>query len=467
MTEPSTPAPSPASPKKAKKPLWRRMLKWSIRALVVLVVLGLTTYAGVYYWAAKTINGQISQIRAAGEPLTFDDLVALAPKVERSQDAGPYYLAAAELVDTAYQYNDSQQFDDAHWSVFFDLSHPAVKISPDDLAWAHRAVELNRLPLDLVDRGSALPGCGADIRLRHGIAVALSRLARLRELLDECSLRTRVLAAQGQTGPAIASLQSSAGLLRVLDHQPIVLDYLVQVAMQCRICDDARFILERPRSEADLQKLEEALKQVHVAEPRRVFLAERVYAMERMRNLIAHGTPATPEDSNLPTLPERQTWAEFGMTGRLMVAYALPIYVRYIDVASKDWPELIPAIQDIADKPNSIWDKIDSPSLTRSIILSARSMACYRSTLVALRIEIYRLAHNGQLPQNIEQLPDFSGLPTDPFTGRPLMYLTVPDGYCIFSAGRGNPNDDSTNRDADPIKWSSRWGIHIRTNPPQ
>ena len=47
-------------------PLWRRLLKWALRAAAVTVVLGIAAYASANYWAAKTIHAEIARIRAAG-----------------------------------------------------------------------------------------------------------------------------------------------------------------------------------------------------------------------------------------------------------------------------------------------------------------------------------------------------------------------------------------------------------------
>ena len=84
---------------KPKKPLWRRLLKWTVRVAIVLVVLGIVAYAVTSYWAARRISAEVSRIRAAGEPLTFAELDKPALKVDRAQDAAPFYAAARELVD--------------------------------------------------------------------------------------------------------------------------------------------------------------------------------------------------------------------------------------------------------------------------------------------------------------------------------------------------------------------------------
>ena len=149
-----------------------------------------------------------------------------------------------------------------------------------------------------------------------------------------------------------------------------------------------------------------------------------------------------------------------------MIAKGLPTYARYIDAASGDWPAIITAVQAVADKPASVWDQISGPSFTTAMVYHGRGLSTYRSTLIAIQIERFRLAHAGQLPDSFAQLPNANDFPKDSFTGNALLYVKTPDGYCVFSAGRGHPEDSKVNRDKDPVEWSRRWGTHIRIPSP-
>jgi hypothetical protein len=442
---------------KPKKPLWRRLLKWTLRVVIVLVVLGIAAYAATNYWSSRTLHNEIARIRAAGEPLTFAELDALTPKVDRDQDAGPYYTAAAELAIPDFEYVE------ANHEAFFGRKAPAV--TPEILTLAHRSLEQNHLALDLLDRGSALPGCNSDIQLQFGIEVAFPHMSKPRGLLNLASLRSRVLAIDGQGDQAVESIISSLGLLRTMDRQPMILDALVQTAMLARCGDDVRFVLENGHpTDAALQKLSDAMARVKVIHPRQMFIAERVYYLEITRDFIAMGPRNDPQDPGGETLTElskRQMWSSLGLAGRIRTARNLPRYVRLIEAASGDWPGLFASIEKEGEKPASIWGGI-----TKTMVMGAYQISSYRSALLAIQIERFRLAHAGQLPDSLAQLPNAGDLPRDPFTGNPLLYVKTPDGYCVLSAGRGHPEDSNVDRDKDPVEWSRRWGIHIRTTSP-
>lgn len=447
--------PAPPLP---RKPWWRLMLKWTWRVALVLVVLGVAAYAVLDYRAARAIHNEITRIRAAGEPLTFGDLGSLLPRVKRDQDAGPYYAAATELAI------DDFGIPDPNYNAFYGRQAPAV--SPEILAQAHHSLEQNRLALELLDRGSALPGCNADIQLDCGIQVALPHLRKVRGLLDVASLRSRVLAYDGQGDRAVKSIISALGLLRIVERQPVLIDSMVYTWILARVSDDTRFLLDKGHpTDAALQKLDVALRSLCLLQPRQIILAERVYMLEIMRDIITLGSRTNADEPNGPSLPERQIMrSSLGLRlgGRIMTANSLPDYARFINAASGDWPVVINVLQLETNKPASHLASIRRESWLRAIVMAARQVSNYRSSQIAVRIEHFRLAHGGQLPDSLAQLPNSSDLPKDPFTGNDLLYVKIPDGYCIFSAGRGNPEDSNVDREKDPVAWSRRFGIHIR-----
>ncbi len=66
-----------------------------------------------------------------------------------------------------------------------------------------------------------------------------------------------------------------------------------------------------------------------------------------------------------------------------------------------------------------------------------------RSTVTALACERYRQKHN-QWPGKLEQLvPEFlPSVPNDPFTGKPFLLKTLPDGIIIYSIGKNEIDED-------------------------
>jgi hypothetical protein len=121
-------------------------------------------------------------------------------------------------------------------------------------------------------------------------------------------------------------------------------------------------------------------------------------------------------------------------------------------------PGVIDATEAIANEPRSNWElfaRIAAPSFARSVDTGARLVATLRSTIVALRIERFRLA-NGRLPDSLNQLTDAKTLPGEPFTGEDLIYRRKPDGFYVYGLENGRDTG------GEPLNGQgSNWGIHV------
>jgi hypothetical protein len=94
---------------------------------------------------------------------------------------------------------------------------------------------------------------------------------------------------------------------------------------------------------------------------------------------------------------------------------------------------------------------------TNVVTKFAQSTAFLRTTETALAVERYRLAHSGQIPQDLSALTPLylDAVPADPFDGQPLRFKRLSKGYVIYSVGSdgrddgGKENTSVTNGVAD------------------
>ena len=84
---------------KKKSQLGRKILRRLGYTLGIVIVLGGLVWVVWNHLATKKLGSEIDKIRAAGEPLTYKDLIEGIPKIEEKENAGRYYAAALELVD--------------------------------------------------------------------------------------------------------------------------------------------------------------------------------------------------------------------------------------------------------------------------------------------------------------------------------------------------------------------------------
>ncbi len=429
---------------KPKRKLWKRIVGGLAKTVVVLVVLALIARSIINYVAARKMQTAISQIEADGDPVTFDDLDALMPKVDARQDAGRLYDAATVLLLEF----DRQKYMD----IFHDAmdSWPIKKPADSILNEIETVLHDNHRVFELVDEGAAISNCRYDLQAQHGFDKALKTLSRFRYAAQLISLRTRYLAFQGETEQAVDSAVASLAFPRAFDRQPIIIAYLVQSAIESLACADVIDLLEIAQlDDASLRKLQNAINRIDRIEMLGKSLrADRVVAIGMYRNTF------------IPSGFSNQMGIYATPGSAYLIAGQLEDQRNYIKAADQPWPK---AFEDIkAYKPQSLFGANLAGSLTSVAQQTGRKITTTRATLTAVMIERYRLA-NAEYPKSLQQLvPQYTdAVPVDPFTGKELLYRLNEDSYTVYGVGE-NCKDDGG--DILDHKKSLDWGVRVRVN---
>ncbi len=450
------------SPDKKMRPRWRRYLRGLIIAAVVLSLVAITGEAIFGYVQARRLDGEIARIRAAGEPLTLKDLEANQPTVNESDDAGPCYEAALALIRG--KGSSSLLADYGRVLKVSPTSRPDRKVVDD----VQRLLADNALALDMLDRGAGCSGCRFDIGIGHGMDCTVNRVSRLREASRLLSLRAIVDASRGEGDKAIDSLIGLLRLRRTLQHQPVMLVYMVDVACLGMASSHVASVLEIcGPSDSALGRVLDAL--LAADDPRsleRMVLAERAYGFQMMRDGTTFGNapPAPPDAEGAPS----DHWSAWGFLTQPVELYWAVGYLRdlrgFLQRARRPLPEALGSPEDRASNW-SLFGQIIAPSVDRAFVLSALSTADVRCTAVAIMVEQYRRAH-GRLPETLAYLvPEQTrSLPKDPFTGKDLLYRHTSQSFTVYSVGedgKDNGGDLERAKTDDPPPAPDK-GLSIR-----
>ncbi len=456
------------------RPLWRRVLRGIVVGAVAVFLLALTARLAWGYVEARRLNAEIARIRAAGEPVTFEDLRSntaspvIKPSVETGEadDAGPYYEAAlallrdrnaAPLWDACGAYRDALRTS--------PTSRPTRNVAES----VERLLTDNALALDMLDRGAQCPTCRFDIGIEFGMGRCLEQLARARAAAKLLAARTLVRASQGRGDEAVESLISLLRLRRMFDP-PITIAYLVEIASVSLACEDAAIILELCRpSDAALMRLGDALLTIdapRLLETRgrvverayaefsgetgspltlleRSVLAERVYGLQCMRDLISDRLGSAPASNGTGPLPGQ--WPAAGFWMRPMALHWAAGYLRdlgeFVQLARRPLPEALDAIRS-GEPARSTFGRLIAPALEKMFVQTAGADAETACAGVAIAVERYRRARH-RLPATLDELvPEYArSLPSDPFNGKELLYRHDERSYVVYSVGE-NGNDD-------------------------
>jgi hypothetical protein len=417
------------------KPLWRRVLRRIILAAVLLLILAAAVLSVWDFRVSRRLQSEMARIRAAREPVTFQDLKTRLPKVDEAVNAARFYQAGMDLITRSAETGDLT-VEYGHCSTQGPAARPGKKL----LAQSRSVLADNQLALAMFDNATNLPVCRNDLWIENGIGAILPRLSRPRQAARLLSLRTCCLTLEGKSDAAVDSAVTSLRMTRLLDDQPLLIAYLVKIACQTLAFRDAQFVLQfGAPSEKALARLQNAL--LEVDQPREVhdmILGERVYQIETMRTLIAGASDLTPVQAPENLMPERwpQTyrlspWLKQMALDTLRDSDAVLVAVR------NAWPA---AFNDLKNaRPIGVFGQILTPAYQHVLVQVGRKMAAGRCTAVAVMIERYRRAHRERLPQTLADLvPAYAAaLPLDPFTGKPLLYRRDKNDYTVYSV-----NDD-------------------------
>ncbi|HOW69415.1 MAG TPA: hypothetical protein PKY77_02340 [Phycisphaerae bacterium] len=411
---------------KPKRTWWRRVLKW-------VAVAGVLLFVGVLIWGwhvTRQLRAEITRIRDAGEPLVFKDLEAGSPRLEEDQDAGWYYNAALALVHPKGIIEALEPY----WAA---ATRPASQPSAEQHGHARRILERNRLALEMFDRGAALPFGRFSLDMQYGMGPSIERLTVVRSAFKLLSLRTREAVGRGRADQAVESVISSFAALRVFRPQPAVIVHISGVTCRSLLLTDAQAVLNLAQlPEESLARLQRVVQDSWLDnEVERMVLADRVYGIAGMRSdllgLVDEQAAARlAEESTAPSMPGG-SWLN-PIPRQLALGY-LKDMDRLLQASRKPWPEIVAAMNQ-PDLARSTLGRLLVPSITRSVVLTGRSLAQVRCTAVAIMIRRHLITH-GKLPDTLAELvpAHTDPLPADPFTGKSLIYKREAGGYVVYS----------------------------------
>lgn len=413
------------------QPVRRRW--WTVPLLLVGFLL-LCVVAVWWYLQRSELRQRYRAIRAAGQPVTFEELNA-------------YYALPAGVEDITALWVDAL----SRSSNIVDLPEaaklPLIGDGPAIPAWGKDWAEKDQVATFLDNHSETLiaihQAAAADggVRyphdLRDGVETLLPHVQNLRSSSRLLTLEADLRARNRDTDGTVESLRGQFAVGRTLDGDPILVSFLVRLAVDGGAVDNASQLLPEiePTREQLLAIQEDLRRTDYHAELENALIGERVFGLNFFGN------------SNLTGLGAIQT--------KLLDISATESKVKYIDMmneamATSRRPWLVGMFNEpwLANwNPNSMnpTDQMYSvliPQLDQCFLAAGRQEAKLLSLDAAIAAELYRRDH-GELPKSLEDLvPDYlAAVPTDPFNGEPVRYVVNENDFVIYGLGE-DLNDD-------------------------
>ena len=441
-----------------RKPFWRRTLGRLTLSIVVLIVLSFVANSVWAFVTARAIKKELEAIRAAGEPVTFEDLDRHYAQIDAGDDAGRFYQAAISLMEGT----DDEQLPDL-LNLYKAKAEQWPLESPKDGTQerAERLLGLNEQVLELVDKAAPLPECSYDMRVRQGTKAVIEAMDGPQNLVVLAILRVIYKALRNEGDAAAVAMISALQVPRVLEREPILILHLLAMVLRHKVCENVLpLVLESGPSEAILARLQQALSDVDRPEGlSESLLVERVFALLFFRNVFV-GTLTL-------NLPEGTFHGQFpvdGFFGRAVLQSWALGYLRdlgkFLRASREPWPEILGAFEKI--QAESQFGKMLQSSWEPTLESIGVSLTWARSARVAVLVERYRLA-NGRLPQSLAELAAAfaENLPSDPYSGGDLILRREDGSYTVYGLG-ANQKDDGGAVERDEQGESLDVGVRVR-----
>jgi len=434
----------------------RRM--WWICGLLVVVpaVLLLLCGGGVAVWfgvrqrtATQDVLAEAERIRAAGEPITADDLYAYHVVPGDVIDITPLWIAALDSFDEKQLSADGARVPIFGQEIFGEreVTHDeATLVATEDFLRKYEPT------IELALKAAAAQGeCRFPVEFEDGIDALLPYPQKMRSVTRLFALRTRVSKARGDHAKAIESIEAIFAAARSQRHQLTIVEQLVAMAIGgLGYIETERLLNETELSEEELARLSAAVSSVKPEEGlTRAMLGERA--------MIFHGF------YHLGQLTGSDDPAKFPGEGQLTLPvdcrYYLDIMGQTIEASRMTYPDALGAAEQVHARMTADMKEplarftytvtlLMAPAMNAAFEATARNVARRDTTLCALAAERFRRAH-GRMPQKLDELvPEFlPGVPTDPFDGQPLRLNADAGELRFYSVAKDRKDDGGVEKD--------------------
>jgi hypothetical protein len=410
------------------------------RWMWVFMLLAVVTLAfGLWVWVFQPgrVRAELERIRAAGEPVTVEELAEMYPTPAEQEDATQRWLDAFAAVGAAVEQTDPGVYN----ALPYVGRGPEIPLPGEP--WPEQGDVENFLAehaesLRLLHEAAGHGGAARfPVDFRQGVNVPLLHVNELRSAARFLVLEAEVDAHTGNAGGAAEAVRAMFAAARSVENEPMLVSQLVRSAVETMTIREIERLLPAVEfADADLEQWQEELRRADYRSGMcRAMMAERVFGKMVREDPASYGVRGA---SNVAA----RLW------GSADLVFYLQLMGRMVDAGKKPWPEALESAAAVEAEvaalrdPRYVLTKVMLPSIGRSYSAAARTTALNRACDAGLAVELYR-RRGGTLPESLKALvPEFlPEVPTDPFDGKPLRYVVSDGDYAVYSVGADGKDD--------------------------
>jgi hypothetical protein len=377
----------------------------------------------LFVWRTGTrLEGRLSALRQAGEPLQIADL-AHEP-IPPEKDAGVFLRRAASDLDAIQKELET---------LYPRIGYPKGKLTPAEQERLEKLFAAYPQVMPLLEQAAACPDYDPGLDTTQPrtpfLEACMDLSSRHRPLYRILRARSALLLSKGRADDAVASQILLLRLTRHWRREPLLIGYLVVAVGEYPAMEVINRVLQAGPVSPDTRRAIDAELALHDTMEGYTWAlrTERVFSLASVRDLPSSGL-----------------WLTRGFVNDLMLRL-LDLYDRQLQDAPRPY---IRVVEDRKKAPPprgglNLYGALVTllePGLISGLEAADRVRALARSLRILNAVQV-RVPAGRDQPPPLQDL----GLPaeatTDPFNGEPLRVKRTPEGWMVYSVG-GNGVDD-------------------------
>jgi hypothetical protein len=411
----------------------------SSRTLLLLLAIGLLIPAAFIVWRigiSWKVHSRLSALRRAGYPSSMAELqqIYYSPIPDKENNA-LFFTAALKNLKSTNGFKSSVPF----W-----IGPSGYTLADDSVL--HSADGSNSIKAFLSQNAGVWknvrekpPGENARYPLdfSNHLANAKFHLIKAQDGVRLLLLSALSNGEAGNTDVATTDLNAALRLTQSLGNEPIVMSQMVHIKCDLMIVPCLERILRaKPLKEAQLSSLAKSFQHTEIPDA-----MERAMAGEECFGIWLFSQAMHPASNS----SRRELYIIMKLTGYMDADFNeyLKLMEEEIATGRMPLPQRLDAAKNLDMTVGAVSPKLHLltsimiPNYYQAQLAQADDVARIHLTLVAIALERYRLAHNDQLPDMLQELVPvyLPAVPADPFDGKPVHYQMLSKGYLIYSIG--------------------------------
>jgi hypothetical protein len=422
---------------------------------IIILILIITSFIYSRFICKSEIQKKLEAIKAEGYPVTLKELNEWYSIPDGVENAADYFADAFTDAFTYYKKWNDEDLEQLPVVGKAKLPGRTEPLTEETKRIISEYLADNSKALELLHKAASIKHCRYPINFNQGFATLLPDLPEIRHGGRILQIEAIVYAENNEPENAIESVNAIFGLAGSLKNEPILVSYLVHMAVKTIGVSAIERILNRVSlTDEQLVHLSEILSNAYNQSGlSRAIAGERCFGIDLLRypdtrKYQSIGGDFGPSDV-LITL-----YSVAGLSDKDLNLY-LDFLTGYIEAAKLPEHKRCKAAELISKKTKQI-PKIQvllrtlNPAFGRIMIRDILSIAQMRMAEVAVAIERYRLSHD-KLPESlVELVPDYlESVPKDPFDGNDLRYEKLSKGFAVYSVNEDDFDDGGRERPKD------------------